>query len=203
MKISMNHKLKKIIPWTKNNPHWSIESGVNKRIQVEGVNNQIIISSSTNLYNLQIIINGNNNKLKIGGNCTISGFIEMFGDNNEISIGKDTLISSDVRLTAHRGKHIKIGERCLIADLTDIRTTDSHSILNDQKERINYDESVEIGDRVWLAREVMVLKGAIIGNDVVIGPRSVVSQKIPPNTVAVGFPARVVRTNTTWLVESI
>lgn len=199
----MNHKLKKIIPWTKNNPHWSIESGVNKRIQVEGVNNQIIISSSTNLYNLQIIINGNNNKLKIGGNCTISGFIEMFGDNNEISIGKDTLISSDVRLTAHRGKHIKIGERCLIADLTDIRTTDSHSILNDQKERINYDESVEIGDRVWLAREVMVLKGAIIGNDVVIGPRSVVSQKIPPNTVAVGFPARVVRTNTTWLVESI
>ncbi|NET74046.1 MAG: acyltransferase, partial [Sphaerospermopsis sp. SIO1G2] len=43
----------------------------------------------------------------------------------------------------------------------------------------------------------------IIGNDVVIGPRSVVSQKIPPNSIAVGFPARVVRTNTTWLVESI
>ncbi|NET73164.1 MAG: acyltransferase, partial [Sphaerospermopsis sp. SIO1G2] len=192
--------MKKLLPWQHQHHHWSDQPGVNKRIQIAGINNQIFISKSTSLYNLQVIINGNNNKLKIGENCTISGFIEMFGDGNEISIGKDTLISSDVRLTAHRGKHIKIGERCLIADLTDIRTTDSHSILNDQKERINYDESVEIGDRVWLAREVMVLKGTIIGNDVVIGPRSVVSQKIPPNSIAVGFPARVVRTNTTWLV---
>lgn len=199
----MNNKLNRLLPWTKKNTHWSDQVGINKRIQIKGTNNQIIISSGSLFGNLQIIINGNNNKLLIGNNCSISGFIEMFGDGNEISIGKDTSISSDVRLTAHGGKYIKIGERCLIADLTDIRTTDSHSILNDQSERINYDESVEIGDRVWLAREVMVLKGAMIGNDVVIGPRSVVSQKIPPKTVALGFPARVVRTNTTWLVESI
>ncbi|MBW4566496.1 MAG: hypothetical protein KME31_00335 [Tolypothrix carrinoi HA7290-LM1] len=91
----------------------------------------------------------------------------------------------------------------MIANLTDIRTTDSHSILNAEGDRINPDESIEIGDRVWLTREVMVLKGAEIGSDVVIGARSIVTKKIPPNTLAIGIPAKVVRTNITWLVESI
>ncbi|MEC4818493.1 MAG: acyltransferase, partial [Scytonema sp. PMC 1069.18] len=62
---------------------------------------------------------------------------------------------------------------------------------------------IEIGDRVWLTRQVMVLKGAIIGHDVVIGPRSIITKNIPPNTLAIGIPAKVVRTGITWLIESI
>lgn len=75
--------------------------------------------------------------------------------------------------------------------------------MNEEGDRINPDESIEIGDRVWLTREVMVLKGAIIGSDVVIGARSIVSKKILPNTLAVSIPARVVRTNITWKIELI
>ncbi|MEC4885096.1 MAG: acyltransferase [Scytonema sp. PMC 1070.18] len=146
---------------------------------------------------------GKNNILSIGQNCHIGGFMEMLGDGNEITIGSRTGISQGVRLTAHGGKQIRIGERCIIADLTDIRTTDSHSILNAEGERINPDESIEIGDRVWLTRQVMVLKGAIIGHDVVIGPRSIITKNIPPNTLAIGIPAKVVRTGITWLIESI
>lgn len=75
--------------------------------------------------------------------------------------------------------------------------------MNEEGDRINPDESIEIGDRVGLTREVMVLKGAIIGSDVVIGARSIVSKKILPNTLAVSIPARVVRTNITWKIELI
>ncbi|MEO1376958.1 MAG: acyltransferase [Cyanobacteria bacterium J06635_10] len=199
----MNNMFSKLLPWTQSKHHWSNKVGVHKRIEIKGTNNQVTIGSGTILYNLQIIIYGNNNKISIGKNCHIGGFMEMFGNGNEIIIGSQTIISENVRLTAHEGKHIKIGEECLIADFTDIRTTDSHSILNADGERVNPDESIEIGDRVWLTREVMILKGTIIGSDSVIGTRSIVTKEVPSNVLATGIPARVVRENISWLVESI
>ncbi|NLQ06390.1 hypothetical protein FLW85_14895 [Cylindrospermopsis raciborskii MVCC19] len=116
---------------------------------------------------------------------------------------KEITFTGGVRFIAHGGKYIRIGEKCLIARSTDIRTTDSHSILNAEGERINPDESIEIGDRVWIAKEVMILKGTIIGSDSVIGARSIVTKKVLSNVVAVGIPARVVQTNISWLIESI
>lgn len=199
----MNKKFSQLLNWGQGKHHWSDKVSVNRRIEIKGTNNRVVIASGTKLYNLQIVIHGNDNVLSIGKNCDIDGFMEMFGNGNEIIIGSRTQISENVRLVAHGGTRIRIGERCVIADLTDIRTTDSHSILNAEGDRINPDESIEIGDRVWLTREVMVLKGADIGSDVVIGPRSIITKKIPPNTLAIGIPAKVVRTNITWVVESI
>ncbi|NTW19519.1 MAG: acyltransferase [Nostocales cyanobacterium W4_Combined_metabat2_030] len=199
----MLNKLSEILPWKQSKHHWSNQLDVNQRIEIKGTNNQVVIGNGTNIYNLQIVIHGDNNKLAIGKNCIVGGFIEMFGNGNEITIGSQTITSANVRLMAHGGTYIRIGERCVIADLTDIRTADSHSILNAEGERINPDESIEIGDRVWLAREVMVLKGAVIGSDSVIGPRSIVTKKVPSNVVAIGIPARVARTNITWIIESI
>jgi acetyltransferase-like isoleucine patch superfamily enzyme len=199
----MNKKFSQLLNWGQGKHHWSDKVSVNRRIEIKGTNNRVVIASETKLYNLQIVIHGNDNVLSIGKNCDIGGFMEMFGNGNKITIGNRTQISENVRLVAHRGTRIRIGERCMIANLTDIRTTDSHSILNAEGDRINPDESIEIGDRVWLTREVMVLKGAEIGSDVVIGARSIVTKKIPPNTLAIGIPAKVVRTNITWLVESI
>ncbi|MEH2023994.1 acyltransferase [Nostoc sp.] len=199
----MNKILSEFLHWGEGKRHWSDKVVVHKRIEIKGTNNHIVIGSGTNLYNLQIVIHGNDNILSIGKNCDIDGFVEILGNSSEMTIGNRTHISNDVRLIAHGGKSIRIGEGCIIADLTDIRTTDSHSILNTEGDRINPDENIEIGDRVWLTREVMVLKGAIIGSDVVIGPRSIITKKIPPNTLAIGIPAKVVRTNITWLVKSI
>jgi acetyltransferase-like isoleucine patch superfamily enzyme len=199
----MKTSFSEIINWPQGKHHWSDKVGVHKRIDIKGSNNRVVIASGTKLRNLKIVIHGNDNILSIGKNCDLNGFIEMFGNGNEIAIGSRTEIASDVCLFAHGGTRIKIGERCLIADSTHIRTTDSHSILNAEGERINPDESIEIGDHVWLTREVMVFKGAHIGSDVVIGPRSIVTKNIPPNTLAMGIPARVARTNITWSVESI
>ena len=199
----MNKRLSQFVHWLERKRHWTDEIGVNKRIDIKGTNNRVVIGSGTNLYNLQIVMRGKNNLLSIGKNCDIDGFVEIFGDGSEITIGDRTQISSAVRLIAHAGKSIRIGESCAIADMTSIRTTDSHSILNAEGDRLNPDENIEIGDRVWLTREVMVLKGAIIGSDVVIGSRSIVTQEIPANSLAIGIPVKVVRTNITWLIESI
>jgi len=54
-------------------------------------------------------------------------------------------------------------------------------------------EPVTVGKSVWLPWRVSVMPGTTIGDGTVIGANSVVSGTIPPNSMAVGFPARVIR----------
>jgi maltose O-acetyltransferase len=52
---------------------------------------------------------------------------------------------------------------------------------------------VEIGDNCWLGASVIVLPGVRIGSGSVIGAGSVVTRNVPPNSVVVGNPARILR----------
>jgi acetyltransferase-like isoleucine patch superfamily enzyme len=54
-------------------------------------------------------------------------------------------------------------------------------------------EEIKIGDDVWLGSRVIILAGVEIGEGSVIGAGSVVSKNIPPYSVAVGVPARVIK----------
>jgi acetyltransferase-like isoleucine patch superfamily enzyme len=53
-----------------------------------------------------------------------------------------------------------------------------------------------LGNDVWLGANVVVLKGVSIGDRAVVGAGSVVTKDIPPDAVAVGVPARIVRFRT-------
>lgn len=50
-----------------------------------------------------------------------------------------------------------------------------------------------IGDRCWFGVDVTVISGVTIGHDVVIGAGSVVVKDIPPNSIAAGVPAKVIK----------
>lgn len=52
---------------------------------------------------------------------------------------------------------------------------------------------VEIGANVWLGERVCVLRGVTIGEGSIVGAGSVVTKSIPPRSIAVGAPARVIR----------
>ncbi len=54
-------------------------------------------------------------------------------------------------------------------------------------------DPITIGDNVWLGGGVIVVGGVTIGQDSVIGAGSVVTKDVPAGVVAVGSPARVVR----------
>lgn len=58
---------------------------------------------------------------------------------------------------------------------------------------VNRVAPVRIGRGAWLGQNVVVLPGVTIGAGAVIGANSVVRTDIPPRTVAIGSPARVVR----------
>ncbi len=55
-------------------------------------------------------------------------------------------------------------------------------------------EPIAIGDNVWLGGGAIVLAGVTIGENTVVGAGAVVTKGLPANVVAVGNPARVVRT---------
>ncbi|EST37712.1 hypothetical protein N566_11470 [Streptomycetaceae bacterium MP113-05] len=54
-------------------------------------------------------------------------------------------------------------------------------------------EPLTLGDNVWLGGGVIVCPGVTIGENTVVGAGAVVTKDLPPNVVAVGNPARVIR----------
>lgn len=184
-----------------NKVHFSCNAK-NTKMYVAGKDNLVQVDDSVETYDLRIAIMGNNNRLVIHQNCFLSGAIELIGDGNHIEIGANSKCGS-ANIFAHYGTSIAIGEGCLFSDDIQIRTTDSHSILDATGKRINPDKNIVLEDRVWLGRGVTVLKGSHIESDVVVGTMSVVSKTIPKNTLVAGTPARVLRENITWSGDAL
>lgn len=62
-----------------------------------------------------------------------------------------------------------------------------------RRDRWEAAKPIVIGDNVWLGSGAIVLPGVTIGENTVVGAGAVVTRDLPPNVVAVGNPARVVR----------
>ena len=61
---------------------------------------------------------------------------------------------------------------------------------------LEYGQPITLGDKCWLGAGVIVCPGVTIGEGAVIGAGSVVTRDIPPYSVAVGNPCRVIRSTT-------
>lgn len=110
----------------------------------------------------------------------------------EIVIGDDGWLNNSTSLCAVQS--IRIGDRCRIGDLVAIMDTDFHEINPASRDRsVGTVKPVTIGNNVWIGSRAMILKGASIGDNSVIGAMSVVTSNIPANCVAAGVPAKVIR----------
>ena len=99
---------------------------------------------------------------------------------------------------------IRIGKDFMLSNNIIIRTSDSHSIIdNNTRQRINPAQNIDIGDHVWIGAWARILKGAIIGNNSVIATGSIVTSKIGSNCIAAGIPAKVVKENVDWDREKL
>jgi galactoside O-acetyltransferase len=87
------------------------------------------------------------------------------------------------------GNHVQMGPNVTI-------TAENH-VFSDSSRRIDEQGvnhlGIHIEDDCWLGGGVTVLDGVRIGHGSVIGAGSVVTKSIPPYSVAIGVPARVVR----------
>jgi acetyltransferase-like isoleucine patch superfamily enzyme len=93
---------------------------------------------------------------------------------------------------------IDIGRNCAISWDCEILDTDIHTVVL-KDGTCSGPSPVVIEDNVWLGTRSIVLKGVRIGEGAVIGAGSVVTQDIPPHCLAVGNPARPVRSIRGWV----
>ena len=108
-----------------------------------------------------------------------------------ISIGDYCLVSPGVRIASAR--EVKIGNNCMIANGAYITDADWHGIY-DRLQTVGEAAAVELKDNVWIGDCATVCKGVTIGENSIIGAGSIVVKDIPANSVAVGNPAKVVKT---------
>lgn len=109
-----------------------------------------------------------------------------------IAIGSNVRLNG-VGLMARRG--ITIGDHCILGS-TLLVDTDFHSLRRDRATNPHAPAAsapIVVRENVWLAGQTVVLKGVTIGANSVIGFRAVVTRDVPPDVVAAGNPARVVR----------
>lgn len=111
-----------------------------------------------------------------------------------ITIGAGTFLNLGVMVASL--ELVEIGEHCMFANGCFV--TDADHRVDDPTTPVTWQGfttrgPTRIGDNVWCGAHVVVTSGVTIGERSVIGANAVVTQDIPPFSVAVGAPARVVR----------
>ncbi|KUL73810.1 MULTISPECIES: sugar O-acetyltransferase [unclassified Streptomyces] len=113
-----------------------------------------------------------------------------YGSN--ITIGARTFVNYN--LTALDVAAVTIGEDCRIGPGVQLLTPTHPLEPGPRRDKLEAARPIVIGDNVWLGGGAIVLPGVTIGDNSVIGAGAVVTKDVPPNVVAVGNPARPVRT---------
>jgi len=135
-----------------------------------------------------------NNKITIREGVAIERNVDIGAlDNTHIYIDKGTFIG--VGACVAGPGNVKIGKRCLIAAHSGIfannhKYGDPLRYIADQGVTC---KGITIEDDCWLGHAVTVIDGVTIGKGSVIGAGSVVTKDIPPYSIAVGTPARVIK----------
>lgn len=102
-------------------------------------------------------------------------------DEGKVTIGKSVFIGPNVSL---------------LTAVHPLRWQERNAFFNEKTgvvTNLEYTAPIVIEDNCWIAASVTVIGGVTIGEGCVIGAGSVVTKDIPPNSLAVGNPCRVIR----------
>ena len=111
--------------------------------------------------------------VNMGENVHIYGKVSFSSEPWIITLGNNVYITDGVKFITHDGGTLLFRDRVPDLEIT---------------------KPICVGDNVYIGNNVIILPGVTIGSNVVIGAGAVVSRDIPDNSVAVGVPARVIKT---------
>jgi acetyltransferase-like isoleucine patch superfamily enzyme len=107
-----------------------------------------------------------------------------------LTIGSDSFVNYGVILNAT--KRIEIGKRCYFGYYATVMDCHMHGLAPEDRSIRPDAQPVVIEDDVWVATRAMIMPGVRIGRGSVIGAGSIVTKDVPPMSLVLGAPARVV-----------
>jgi carbonic anhydrase/acetyltransferase-like protein (isoleucine patch superfamily) len=117
--------------------------------------------------------------VSIGRRVSVWPFVSIRGDSDVVTIGDDSnvqdgcVVHVDDHMPCHIGKRVGIGHRAIV-------------------------HGAEIADDVLIAMGAILLNGVKVGSGSIIGAGAVVREGfvVPPNSLVLGVPGRIVRETT-------
>lgn len=134
--------------------------------------------------------------IEVGLECEIGQGAELNPWGGSIRLGRRVWLGPYVVIYGHGG--VEIGDQTLISMHVSILSSD-HAIperaklIRDCRDEV---KPTKIGKDCWIGANAVILGGVTIGDGCVVGAGAVVTKDLPAYSVAMGVPARVVRTRT-------
>ncbi|HTY09055.1 MAG TPA: hypothetical protein VMF29_07820 [Candidatus Edwardsbacteria bacterium] len=169
-------------------------------ITINGNGNRIVIHPGARLNGCAVSIVGDGHRLEIGPDCDLNKSMFWFeGERCTATVGARTYFGGVLVACPERATSIRIGADCLFSHNVEVRAGDSHSVLAlASGKRINPPRDVVIGDQVWVASDVRILRGVRIGAGAVIAIGSIVTRPVRANSISGGHPNRTLMSGVSW-----
>lgn len=203
----MKQILKRMLTWfvEKTNFHHIISQAFEKQ------NNQRILQQITGdeakFYPEATVVNERDrSKIVVGKGTHVRGLLLVFKYGGQITIGENCYVGDHSRIWS--GERITIGNFVQISHNVNIIDTNAHEIDAIERAERYVDlvtngswqdkgnvltAPITIGDYAWISLNATILKGVTIGEGAIVGAGAVVTQDVPPYTLVIGNPAKVIK----------
>jgi acetyltransferase-like isoleucine patch superfamily enzyme len=139
-------------------------------------------------------------QIKIGHDCRVSGQTTFSGRTSshepKLIIGNNVGIGWQTTIAV--GSNVIIKDNVRIAGRSGFYGYPGHPLDRDNRAKGLADTDEQIGDiclekDVWIANNVSVMAGVTIGEGTIVAAGSIVTKDLPPNVLAAGNPAKVIK----------
>jgi acetyltransferase-like isoleucine patch superfamily enzyme len=135
--------------------------------------------------------------VKFGGQNNIPEFC-VFAGNIELgfrsTLGKNNYLVGDVKI----GKYCQIGAyvgfHSMSHPMHSLTTYINSRLFKGELVSLKNIAPIEVGNDVWIGHGAIILSGVSIGSGSIVGAGAVVTKSVPPYSVVVGNPAKVLKT---------
>lgn len=135
-------------------------------------------------------------RVVLGPHCVLQQGVVLHPYGGAIVLGEHVFLGPHVVVYGHGG--VTIGDHALVA--MHCRIVSANHAMPPPETLIrslpDAAQPTRIGRDVWLGAAVTILAGVTVGDGSIVAAGSIVTRDLPPNSVAMGAPARVVRSRT-------
>ena len=180
-----------------NNRRFDLESGATENV--------VVLGSDSSVIGRLFICGSRNIAILLGATKGTNPInVHLFTNDHVFYFGNGCTSNTVTFELGYDGATIVVGEDCMFSAGIAVRTHDDHGIIDTETgQTLNAPGNVHFEPHVWVGLDATILKGVRLGFGSIVATRALVTRNVPPKTLVAGLPARVLRTNVSWVRERV